>query len=37
MAVDGKYRVDGTMAKSYDNMLRIVDVLAEREVLAKKN
>lgn len=37
MAVDGKYLVDGPMAKSYDNMLRIVNALAEKEAAAKKN
>lgn len=29
--VNGKYRVDGPMAKSYENLLRVVDFLAEKE------
>jgi len=37
MVVDGKYRVDGPMAKSFDNMLRIVNALVQKEVLAQKN
>ena len=36
MVVNGKYAVDGPMAKSYENMLRIVDALAEREAGAKQ-
>jgi thiol:disulfide interchange protein DsbA len=37
MAVDGKYLVDGPMAKSYENMIRIVNALAEKEAAAKTN
>ncbi len=33
--VDGKYRVDGPMAGSYENLLRIVDFLAAKEYKAK--
>ncbi len=29
--VNGKYRVNGPMAKSYENLLKIVDFLAEKE------
>jgi protein dithiol oxidoreductase (disulfide-forming) len=29
--VNGKYRIDGPMAKSYENLLKIVDFLAEKE------
>jgi len=37
VAVAGKYLVDGPMAKSYDNLLRIVDALAAKEHAAKSN
>jgi thiol:disulfide interchange protein DsbA len=37
MAVDGKYLVDGPMAKSYENMIRIVDALVAKEAAAKSN
>ena len=33
--VNGKYRVDGPMAKNYDNLLKIVDQLAEQEFTRK--
>lgn len=32
IVVNGKYRVDGPMAKTYDNLLRIVDFLIEKEL-----
>lgn len=35
MAVQGKYRVGGQMAGSYENMMRIVDFLVAREAPAK--
>jgi thiol:disulfide interchange protein DsbA len=35
MIVNGKYRVDGPMAKNYGNLLKIVDQLAEQEVSRK--
>jgi thiol:disulfide interchange protein DsbA len=37
IAVEGKYLVDGPMAKSYENMLRIVNALVEKEAAGKKN
>lgn len=36
MIVDGKYRVDGGMAGSYANMLKIVDYLAQKEEANRK-
>ena len=36
MAVNGKYLVSGTSAGSYENMLRIVDFLIEKEAAAVK-
>lgn len=36
MIVDGKYRVDGGMAGSYSNMLKIVDYLAQKEEADRK-
>ncbi len=36
MVVDGKYLITGEMAKSYQNMLRIIDFLVEKERKAKK-
>jgi thiol:disulfide interchange protein DsbA len=35
LAVQGKYRVGGQMAGSYENMMRIVDFLVAREAPAK--
>lgn len=35
MVVNGKYLVDGPKAKSYENMLRIVNSLAEKESAAQ--
>lgn len=35
LVVNGKYVVDGPMAKSYENMLRIVDALVEKEAAAQ--
>jgi len=37
MAVNGKYLIDGNMAKSYANMLRIVSSLAAKEHAAETN
>jgi thiol:disulfide interchange protein DsbA len=37
LAVEGKYRIDGSMAKSYENMFRIVNALVEKEAAEKKN
>lgn len=37
MAVNGKYLVDGPKAKTYDNLLRIVNGLAAKEHAAEKN
>jgi len=37
MAVNGKFMVDGQMAKSYENMLRIVSALAAKEHAAETN
>lgn len=34
LVVNGKYLVDGPMAKSFENMLRIVDALVEKETVA---
>lgn len=34
--VNGKYRVDGPMAKSYENMIRIVNALVKKEAEAEK-
>jgi thiol:disulfide interchange protein DsbA len=34
--VNGKYRVDGPMAKSYENMIRIVNALVQKEAEAEK-
>ena len=36
LVVNGKYLVDGPMAKSYENMLRIVDALVEKEAAAQQ-
>jgi len=36
MVVDGKYVVDGPMAKSYENMLRIVSALVTKETVAQQ-
>ena len=36
MVVNGKYVVDGPMAKSYENMLRIVNALVEKEAGAQQ-
>ncbi len=35
MIINGKYRVDGPMAKDYVNLLKIVDQLVEREAARK--
>ncbi len=35
LAVQGKYRIGGRMAGSYDNMLKITDFLVAREAAAK--
>ena len=37
MVVEGKYLITGEMAKSYGNMLKIIDFLAAKERLAKSN
>lgn len=37
MAVNGKYVVSGTKAKSYENMLRILDFLIKKESAAAQN
>jgi thiol:disulfide interchange protein DsbA len=34
LVVNGKYVVEGPMAKSYENMLRIVNALVEKETAA---
>ncbi len=36
LVVNGKYVVDGPMAKSYENMLRIVDALVQKETVAQQ-
>jgi thiol:disulfide interchange protein DsbA len=36
LVVNGKYLVDGPMAKSFENMLRIVDALVEQETVAQQ-
>jgi thiol:disulfide interchange protein DsbA len=36
LVVNGKYLVDGPMAKSFENMLRIVDALVEKETVAQQ-
>lgn len=37
MAVEGKYLINGEMAKSFEGMIRIVDALVEKEAEAKTN
>lgn len=36
MVVEGKYLVEGSMAGSYENMIRIAEYLAKREARAKR-